>query len=157
MLAKIRPRDLAVTAALVLVALAAALAVAVPAGASNAAIVIPFEKQFVGSVEDGPEGPANYYVGTAGDDGTIEMWVYGSRVTGGVQHFTATLKLSIGGESLTAVLEGRFNFSTLRVVLNGDVVEGWLAGARVHEESELVGFDPLTFAGTIRLMPGSAD
>ncbi|HUH14322.1 MAG TPA: hypothetical protein VML35_00395, partial [Gaiellaceae bacterium] len=75
MLARLRPRDLAATAVLVL----AALAIAAPATASNAAIVIPFEKQFVGSVEDGPEGPANYYVGTAGDDGTIEMWVYGSR------------------------------------------------------------------------------
>ena len=158
MLARLRPRDRAAIVLLLLVALATSLAAAPPpATGSNAAMVIPFEKQLVGSVEDGPEGPANYYVGTTGDDGTVEMWVYGSRVVGGVQHFTATLKLSIGGKSLTAVLDGRFNSSTFRVVLNGRVTEGWLAGAQVHEESELVGFDPLTFAGTIRLMPGSAD
>ncbi len=153
MLARLRPRDLAVSAVLVL----AALAIAAPATASKAAFVVPFEKKFVETVPEGPTGEvSNYYLGTAGDGGTVEMWVYDSWSEGDVQHFAATLKLSLGDKSLTAVLEGRFNFSTLRVVLNGRVTEGWLAGARVHEESELVGFAPLTFAGTIRLMPGSA-
>jgi hypothetical protein len=137
---------------LLLVSLLAAFAVAAPAWASNAAIVIPFEKHWV---EPG------HYVGSACDGGTIEMFVYDSSITGGVQHFTATLNLSVGTRSLTAILDGRFNFSTGRVVLNGVVVDGWLKGAQVHEESRYTGDDPDTggpvFAGTVQLMPSSAD
>jgi hypothetical protein len=137
---------------LLLVPLLAAFALAAPAWASNAAIVIPFEKHWV---EPG------HYVGSACDGGTIEMFVYDSSITGGVQHFTATLNLSVGTRSLTAILDGRFNFSTGRVVLNGVAVDGWLKGAQVHEESRYTGDDPDTggpvFAGTVQLMPGSAD
>jgi hypothetical protein len=136
---------------LLLVSLLAGFAVAAPAWASNAAIVIPFEKHWV---EPG------HYVGSAADGGTIEMFVSDSSITGGVQHFTATLNLSVGTRSLTARLDGRFNFSTGRVVLNGVVVDGWLKGAQVHEESRHTGDDQNTggpiFAGTVRLMPGSA-
>lgn len=138
----------------VLVALAiAAIAVGSipgPALASNAVMVIPFEKHFVETV-----GDCNRYVGTA-HEGTIEMLVCDSWFSGDVQHFTATLWVSISDGSFKAILDGRFNFNTFEVVLNGSIVEGWLMGARVHEESQLVGFDPLTFIGTVQLMPGSA-
>lgn len=115
--------------------------------ASNEVTVIPFEKQWVGP---------GHYIGTAGDDGTIEMFIYDSWLSGDVQHFTATVLLTFPDRSLTAILDGRFDFNTGEAVLNGSVVDGWLEGARVHEESQLVGFDPLTFIGTVQLMPGSA-
>jgi hypothetical protein len=134
---------------LLLVAFVVTLAVAAPATASSAAIVVPFEKHYDASV--------GHYVGTAGQDGTIAMWVYDSSYPGNVQQFTARLELSIGGNSLTAILDGRFNFSTGRVVLNGVVADGWLEGARIHEKSQLTGLDPLSFAGTVQLMPSSAD
>ena len=134
---------------LMLVSILAALAVAAPTSASNAAIVVPFEKHYDSSL--------GHYVGTAGDGGTIAMWVYDSSYPGNVQQFTARVELSLGGNSLTAILKGRFNFSTARVVLNGVVTDGWLKGAQIHEESQLTGFDPLTFAGTVQLMPASAD
>lgn len=143
-----RARDRTGMTLLVLVSLLAAFAVATPATASNAAIVVPFEKQWVGP---------GHYIGTAGDGGTIEMFVSDSWYPGNVQQFTARLELSLDGGSLTAILEGRFNFSTARVVLNGVVTEGWLQGAQVHEESQLTGLDPLTFAGTVQLMPASSD
>ena len=138
---------------LVAVALAVVAAGSIPgsASASNAVIVIPFEKHFVGTVEE-----CNRYVGSA-DGGTIEMLICDSWFTGDVQHFTATVLLDLGEDrSLTAILDGRFDFNTLKVVLNGSVVDGWLEGARVHEESQLVGFAPLTFEGIVKLMPGSA-
>ncbi len=146
-------RKLAITM-LVVVSLVAAFAVSSPASASNAAVVVPFEKSWVGP---------GHYVGTAGEDeeGTIEMWVYDVSFTGNVQRFSTTLLLSLDGRTLRANLEGQFNFATGRVVLNGQVVEGWLRGAQVHEESQYVGDDEATggpiFAGTIRVMPGSAD
>ena len=137
---------------ILLVTLLAMGALVVSAGtgtASNAAIVISFEKHSVGP---------GHYVGTACDGGTIDMQLANSSVTGNVQHFTATVRLECtGGRALTAVLDGSFNFSTGKTVLNGTVVDGWLAGAQVHEEGQLVGFDPLTFVGTVQLMPGSAD
>ena len=133
--------------ALALAALTAGL-IPAPASASNTAIVIPFEKHWVG------EG---HYVGTTDDGSTIEMFIYNESFTGDVQHFTATVLLDLPEGSLRAILKGRFDGNTLEAVLNGRVVEGWLEGARVHEESQLVGFDPLTFVGMVQLMPGSAD
>jgi hypothetical protein len=142
--------------ALVVIALAALAVSASGVSASSSSIVIPFEKHAVGP---------GHYVGTAGDGGTIEMQVYDSRFTGGdpetsdhwVQHFKATLQLTVGGQSLTAALDGQFNFTTRQTVLNGIVVDGWLSGAQIHEEGTLTGFAPLTFVGTVMLTRGSAD
>lgn len=136
-----------VVALLVLVTAVGSLSFgAASASASEAAIVIPFQKWSIGPGQ---------YVGTAGDGGTIAMQVYDSYVTGNVQHFTASLELMLDGRSLSAVLDGRFNFSTAAVTLNGIVTDGWLECAQVHEESQLVDFDPLTFTGTVQLMPAS--
>ena len=134
---------------LVLLALAALAGWAGTATASNAAVVISFEKHWIAP---------GHYVGTACDGGTIDMQLSNSSVTGNVQQFTATVQLACAGRgALTAVLDGSFNFSTGKTVLNGTVVDGWLAGAQVHEEGQLVGLDPFTFVGTVQLMPGSAD
>lgn len=133
---------------LVLLVLVTLAGLAGTATASTSAVVIPFEKHWIGP---------GHYVGTACDGGTIDMQLSNSSVTGDVQHFTAIVQLACGERALTAVLAGSFNFSTGKTVLNGAVVDGWLAGAQVHEEGQLVGLDPLTFAGTVQLMPGSAD
>ena len=140
-----------------LVVVLVALAVSVSGvSASSSSIVIPFEKHAVGP---------GHYIGTAGAGGTIELQVYDSRFTGGdpetsahwVQHFEATLRLTVGGQSLTAALDGQFNVTTLQTVLDGVVVDGWLSGAQVHEEGRVTGFSPLTFVGTVMLMRGSAN
>ncbi len=141
--------------ALFVLGLATLAVTASSVSASSSSIVIPFEKHAIGP---------GHYVGTAGDGGTIEMQVYDSSFTGGdpetsshwVQHFKATLKLTVGGQSLTAALDGQFNFTTRQTVLNGIVVDGWLSGAQIHEEGTLTGFAPLTFVGTVMLMRGSA-
>jgi hypothetical protein len=142
--------------ALVAVALTGLAVSASGVSASSSPIVIPFEKHSVGP---------GHYLGTAGDGGTIEMQVYDSRFTGGdpetsdhwVQHFKATLWVTVGGQSLMATLDGQFNFTTRQTLLDGVVVAGWLSGARVHEEGTVTGFSPLTFEGTVTLMRGSAN
>ena len=142
--------------AVVAVALAALAVSAASVSASSSSIVIPFEKHAV---------YPGHYVGTAGDGGTIDLQVYDSRFTGGdpetsnhwVQHFKATLQLTVGGQSLTATLDGQFNFTTRQTVLDGVVVDGWLSGAQVHEEGKVTGFSPLTFVGTVMVMRGSAN
>jgi len=60
------------------------------------------------------------------------------------------------GQDFTARLNGILNLNTGAVVMNGRVIDGYLVGARVHEEGQLV--DPSTgqFQGLIRIMPRSA-
>ena len=117
------------------------------ANASASPVAIPFEKHWVSP---------GHYVGTACDGGSLDLQMSNSSVVGNAQHFTATFVVSLpGNRTFTAVLDGIFNFSTGRTVLNGTVTQGWLAGAQAHEEGQLTGVDPLTFTGSLTLMGAS--
>jgi hypothetical protein len=64
--------------------------------------------------------------------------------------------------SFVAEIEGKQNNQTLRAVLNGSVVEGWLTGARVHVTFDVIApcpqFNkPRCFTGILRVLAGSAD
>jgi hypothetical protein len=134
---------LVVIAALTLLAAATFLV----ANANASPVVIPFEKHWVGP---------GHYVGTACDGGSLEVWVSNSSIVGNVQHFTATFEVLLpGNRAFTAVLEGIFNFSTGRTLLNGSVTRGWFAGAQAHEEGQLTGVDPLVFTGSLTLIGAS--
>lgn len=134
--------------ALVVFALGATSATA---SASNAPVVIPFEKHWVSP---------GHYVGTACDGASLDMQMSNSYETGDAQHFTATFVLTglPGGHSFTAVLQGIFNNSTGGTVLNGTVTDGWLAGAQIHEEGQFVGVTATggpIFNGTLQIMGSS--
>jgi hypothetical protein len=63
--------------------------------------------------------------------------------------------------SFVVVIEGKQNQQTQSAVLNGTVVEGWLTGARAHVTFDVISPCPqfnqsVCFAGTIRVLPGSA-
>lgn len=58
--------------------------------------------------------------------------------------------------SFDAELRGTFNTNTGRVVMNGEVVDGYLLGAQVHEEGQLIDLQALRFVGTIRIMPATS-
>jgi hypothetical protein len=62
--------------------------------------------------------------------------------------------IDAGERSFVADLRGTLNTNTGRVVMNGTVVEGWLLGARVHEQGQLVDPETLRFVGQIRVMRG---
>jgi hypothetical protein len=130
------------------VAILTILALSAPVAASQRPIVLEFEKAQAG---------AGYYDGTVDGGGRLQMWLFDSRVKGNTQHFSATVQVdgSTAG-SFTAVVSGQINFSTGRAVLNGTVTDGDLEGARVQEESQLIGVSPLTFVGTIQIMPASS-
>jgi hypothetical protein len=123
------------------------LLVGTPVAAAQRPIVLQFEKQWAAP---------DYYVGTVEGGGTIEMTLFDKSVIGNTQHFSATVEVVAPSGSFTAVVSGQINFSTGRVVLNGRVTSGWLAGAQVQERSQLV--DPATgsFIGSIRIMPASS-
>jgi hypothetical protein len=79
------------------------------------------------------------------------------RVTGPIWHvrFDWIIRADDPLKSFVADLRGILNTNTGRVVMNGRVREGYLRGAQVHEEGQLVS-DPLCFEGAIRIMPATA-
>ena len=130
------------------VALVTILALAAPVAASQRPIVLEFQKA---QAADG------YYEGAVEGGGSLQMWLFDSSVIGNTQHFSATVQVEgSSAGSLTAVVSGQINFSTGRVVLNGTVTDGEMEGARVQEASQLIGLSPLTFVGTIRIMPATS-
>ncbi len=122
------------------------LLVGTPVAAAQRPIVLEFEKQWAAP---------DYYVGTV-EGGTIEMWLFDKSVIGNTQHFSATVEVDSASRSFTAEVSGQINFSTGRVVLNGRVTSGWLAGAQVQERSQLVDPAAGSFIGSIRIMPASS-
>jgi hypothetical protein len=67
-----------------------------------------------------------------------------------------------GHHSFTAIIQGKQNNQTGTAVLNGVVTEGWLVGAQVHVNFNVIspcadGTSNTCFQGTITVMPGSAD
>ena len=70
--------------------------------------------------------------------------------------------------SFVAHIDGKTNNPTQKAVLNGTVIAGWLAGARVHVTFDVIvpptgtsclpeaPVNRTCFQGTIRVMPGSA-
>ncbi len=131
----------------IVVSLMTILLVGTPVAAAQRPVVLEFEKQWAAP---------DYYLGTVEGGGTIEMTLFDKSVIGNTQHFSATVEVNSASRSFTALVSGQINFSTGRVVLNGSVTSGWLAGARVQEESQLVDPDTGRFIGTIQIMPASS-
>jgi len=131
----------------IVVSLMTILLVGTPVAAAQRPVVLEFEKQWAAP---------DYYLGTVEGGGTIEMTLFDKSVIGNTQHFSATVEVNSASRSFTALVSGQINFSTGRVVLNGSVTCGWLARARVQEESQLVDPDTGRFIGTIQIMPASS-
>lgn len=89
--------------------------------------------------------------------GDLTTQLTSAHQTGQILHVTFDWIIDAGAQSFTAELEGTLNLNTGAVVMNGTVVEGWLVGARVHEEGQLI--DPATghFQGRILIFPATAD
>jgi hypothetical protein len=122
---------------------------AAQASASNAPIVIQYAKTC--------DETAGHCVGTAGVGGTLEMQVTSFRATGKAAQLTFTEEIMVGAISFTAEMNGHASPAGF-IVLNGRVTEGSLAGAEVHQRSNLVSLVGTTSAwtGELRLMPASA-
>jgi hypothetical protein len=90
-------------------------------------------------------------------EGDLRTELTSLRETGPIWHVTFNWIVTAGEQSFTAALSGTLNTLTGRVVMNGTIVEGYLVGAQVHEEGQLVDAVNSCFAGTIRIMPATAD
>ncbi len=140
----------------VLLAVLVTLATVLPAvGASaHGAVVIPFEKAVVSDLGDDPVE----WAGVAGSVGSIDTTLNGSDVkpTGNVWHVAFVEWVVTGSgtacDDFTADLAGIVNLGNGRVALNGIVITGDCAGARIHVQAWL---DTTTFSsqGTMRITP----
>jgi hypothetical protein len=102
-------------------------------------------------------GPGTWQGTVSGDiEGDLTTVLRDLRVTGAVWHVEFDWIVSAESQSFTARLDGILNTETGAVVMNGRVIDGYLVGARVHEEGQLVDPGTLRFVGSIRIMPDSA-
>jgi len=116
----------------------------------NAPVHLTFDKSSV--------APGIWDGTVTGDvEGDLTTVLLDLRVTGPIWHVEFDWIIDAGDQSFTARLTGILNTNTGRVVMDGTVIEGWLEGARVHEEGQLIDPDTLRFQGAIRLMPATAD
>jgi hypothetical protein len=76
--------------------------------------------------------------------------------SGPIWHVEFDWIVDAGPQSFTAHLSGILNNVTGAVVMDGTVVDGFLEGAQVHEEGQLVSPATLGFEGTITVMPATA-
>lgn len=105
--------------------------------------------------------PAGIWQGTVGGDitGQLETRLLSKTESGPVWHvsFDWIVTADDPAQSFTARLKGTLHTTTGKVVMNGQVTEGWLEGAQVHEEGQLTNPETLAFEGKIRIMAGSAN
>jgi hypothetical protein len=122
---------------------------AAPAAASSEPLRLSFDKSSVGP---------GLWQGTVDGDisGSLTTVLTDVRIAGPVWHVQFDWTISAGGSSFVAALSGTLNTETGAVVMNGTVVEGFLTGAQVHEEGQLVDAAALRFRGSIQLMPATA-
>jgi hypothetical protein len=115
------------------------------AGVPAAPVELSFDKT---AVADG------VWQGTVDGDitGMLETRLTERRISGPIWHMRFDWIISAGDQSFVADLRGTLNNNTGAVVMNGTVVEGYLLGARVHEEGQLVDAATLRFRGSIRVM-----
>ena len=134
-----------------------------PASPELAAVMVPAKPLMLDyvKVESAPSS-LNWFGNVTGDiDGNLETRVVGADQSGHILHIQTEWSVDAGTESFEAALVGILDTRTGRLVLNGEVTSGYLAGAQVHDQGRMTGTDPTTggtvFTGFIRIMPGSAN
>jgi hypothetical protein len=138
------------------IAILAALALAAfphAASASASGGLSPIQLQF-----DKQGGANGVWNGTVTGDaaGSLTTQLLSLDPAGPILKVSFAWIVDAGDQSFTAVLYGTLNTLTGEVEMDGTIVEGWLFGAQVHEEGQLV--DPVAgrFKGTITIFPATA-
>jgi hypothetical protein len=131
--------------------LAAAAVAATNASTANAPVRVTFDKHLVDA------GTLTFAGTTDGDaPGTLTSQVVTiEAVTGPVYHVTFDWFVSAGAKSFVARTSGIWNTERGLVTMNGSVTSGYLTGAQVHEQGELVDASTLRFQGVIQVIPGT--
>ena len=123
------------------------------ASASASGDLSPVQLQF--DKQGGANGIWNGAV-TGDAEGSLTTQLLSLQPAGPILKVSFAWIVDAGDQSFTAVLYGTLNTLTGQVEMDGTIVQGWLAGAQVHEEGQLI--DPTTgrFQGTITIFPATA-
>ena len=121
---------------------------AAQASASSAPVVIAYHKTCDAS---------GHCFGSAGNGGTIEMWITSFRATGDAAQLTLRETIKSGNISFTAVMNGTMSPAGF-IVLNGTVTDGTFAGAQIHQRSNYDSgpADASVWNGELQLLPASS-
>jgi hypothetical protein len=94
------------------------------------------------------------WLGTVGGDltGLLATRLTEKCVAGPIWHVRSDWIIRAGDRSFVADLRGTLNTNTGQAEMHGTVVDGYLLGARVHEEGQLADTATQRFEGSIRLM-----
>lgn len=130
--------------------LSAFLLVGSAAADDSAPLYLSFEKA----------DPDQNYVwnGTVSGDiaGALETRLLSAQQSGPILQVEFDWIVDAGPQSFTARLSGILDTQSGSVTMNGTIIEGYLEGAQVHEEGQLVDAANSAFMGTIRIMPATA-
>lgn len=126
--------------------------------ATTAPILLAFHKTSVA------EGVWEGTVWRGNVSGDLRTELTALRVAGPIWHVRFNWIIDVSGLSLVADLSGILNTNTGKVVMNGTVASGDLAGAQVHEEGQLIEIEldeqgnivSTSFEGSIRIMQATA-
>jgi hypothetical protein len=120
--------------------------------AANDPVRVTFDKHLV-------DAAAFTFAGTTDGDapGTLTSQLVSIEdVSGPVYHVTFDWFVSAGAKSFVARTSGIWNTEKGLVNMNGSVTSGYLVGAQVHEQGQLVDAATLRFQGVIQLLPATA-
>lgn len=124
------------------------------ASASASGDLSPVQLQF------DKQGSANgIWSGTVSGDveGTLTTQLLSLEPAGPILKVSFAWIVDAGDQSFTAVLDGTLNTLTGQVEMDGTIAEGWLAGAQVHEEGQMVDAATGRFQGTIMIIPATTN
>lgn len=122
------------------------------AASSDAPVALRFEKQFDAARTSANGTPT--WTGTISGDGwsgSLEARLVDYRAAAVTEHVQVLHLVEAGARSFTFVGSGTFNNITNRIVLDGEVDSGWMAGAQVHDEALRTEPSLSRFVGTFRL------
>jgi hypothetical protein len=94
---------------------------------------------------------------SGGVNGELETALLDATQSGPILHVVFDWIITGSDCDFTARMNGTLDTQSGKVLMNGTVTDGCYLGAQVHEEGQLVDPTVSGFAGTIRVMPGSAD
>jgi len=142
------------TMRLIILGLIAALTLlAVPAASAASAPSSPHQLTFT---KTDLEGDFVWDGSVDGDTvGGLQTRLTAARPAGEILHVEFDWEIDAGDESFVAHLVGTLNQRTGAVVMNGEVVEGFMLGARVHERGQLTDPGTSEFQGTITILPAT--
>ena len=125
----------------------ATVVVALPATAGEGAVVIPFEKDYIGTFDTNM-----VWAGTAGEHGGLRTFMARDEIRAAGKTWHVSFDWYVFDPDFTAEVEGTINLPNGRVAMSGRVTSGVYEGSRIIVRATLDLTD-LSSEGTMLITP----